>query len=411
MSKVYYNENDSKCCEWLRCLMHEGLITTGDIDGRSIKDVRADDLLGYKRAHFFGGIGGWDLALQLAGWPTSREVWTGSCPCQPFSAAGKGKGTADERHLWPEWFRLIKECRPAVIFGEQVASSAVVGKAGKGHVEFTTKELTWIDAVFDDLEGASYTCAAFDLPAAGVNAPHIRQRLFWVAYRSCERWEPGRGGDGSNERNVASTGSEHERVANSDGGRLQEYMQRNSDSSKSKEQASSWNNISGCGEDDRLANTSSSSRAQQQREPGNESRRKAGPQNTAEYPGFGSGVAYSDGRQSSDGDLQRSREHGLQSEGCGVVGLENSEHSRFEGRKSERNRASAVVSSSHWSDIEYTPCRDGKARPVKSGLCCLVDGFSARMADGTEIGKKEASRVTMLRGLGNAIVPQLVATM
>lgn len=111
--------------------------------------------------------GGWDLALQLARWPADREVWTGSCPCQPFSAAGKRRGLADERHLWPEFFRLIAWCRPPVIFGEQVASA-------DGRL--------WLSGVRAEMEALGYAVWAVDTCAAGVGAPHIRQRLYWVAY-------------------------------------------------------------------------------------------------------------------------------------------------------------------------------------------------------------------------------------
>jgi DNA (cytosine-5)-methyltransferase 1 len=142
------------------------LIAPGDVDTRSIEDVKPDDLAGYTQCHFFAGIGGWSLALRLAGWPDDRPVWTGSCPCQPFSAAGKGKGAADERHLWPAWFYLIRECRPRVVFGEQVETAIKHG---------------WLDLVQADLEGISYAVGAVGLPAAGVGAPHQRARLWFVA--------------------------------------------------------------------------------------------------------------------------------------------------------------------------------------------------------------------------------------
>jgi DNA (cytosine-5)-methyltransferase 1 len=88
--KAYYNEIDTKCCNWLQSLMDQGLIMAGKIDNRSIHDVTPDELRGYTRVGFFSGIAGWDLALQLAGWPEDKPVWHGSCPCQPFSTAGKG---------------------------------------------------------------------------------------------------------------------------------------------------------------------------------------------------------------------------------------------------------------------------------------------------------------------------------
>jgi len=169
---AYYNEIDPRAAAWLRELIRGGRVAPGDVDERSIVDVRPDDLVGYDQCHFFAGIGGWSYALRLAGWPDDRPVWTGSCPCQPFSTAGKGRGVDDERHLWPELRRLITERRPAVCFGEQVA-----GAAG----------LAWLAAVRADLEGLAYAVGAADLCAAGVGAPHIRQRIYWVADAACER--------------------------------------------------------------------------------------------------------------------------------------------------------------------------------------------------------------------------------
>ena len=163
---AYYNEFDPFAAAWLRELIKAGHIAPGDVDERSIKDVKADDLRGYTQCHFFAGIGVWSHALRSAGWSDERPVWTGSCPCQPFSAAGKGGGFDDERHLWPDFFRLIAECRPDVVLGEQVAS-----KDGLG----------WLDLVYADLEGADYAVGAVDTCAAGFGAPHIRQRLYWSA--------------------------------------------------------------------------------------------------------------------------------------------------------------------------------------------------------------------------------------
>jgi len=128
---AYYNEIDPYAAQWLRNLIAAGHIAPGDVDERSIEDVFPDELAGYTQCHFFAGIGLWSLALRKSGWPDDRPVWTGSCPCQSFSSAGKGKGFDDERHLWPAWFELIRECRPRVIFGEQVASADVIGRSNK----------------------------------------------------------------------------------------------------------------------------------------------------------------------------------------------------------------------------------------------------------------------------------------
>jgi DNA (cytosine-5)-methyltransferase 1 len=162
----YYNEFDPYAAQWLRNLIEAGHLPQGEVDTRSIKDVSASDLTGFVQCHFFAGLGGWSHALRLAGWPDDRPVWTGSCPCQPFSAAGTQKGTADDRHLWPVWFNLIRECRPGVVFGEQVEAAINHG---------------WLDLVQSDLESEGYACGAAGIPAAGVGAPHIRQRLWFVA--------------------------------------------------------------------------------------------------------------------------------------------------------------------------------------------------------------------------------------
>ena len=122
---AYYNECDPKAVEWLRELIKDGLIADGEVDTRSIVDVRPADLGGFDQCHFFAGIGGWSFALRLAGWSDDRHVWTGSCPCQPFSAAGKGDGFADERHLWPAFYWLIDQCRPRVVLANRLRARLV----------------------------------------------------------------------------------------------------------------------------------------------------------------------------------------------------------------------------------------------------------------------------------------------
>lgn len=173
---AYYSEFDPYAAQWLRNLITAGHIAPGDVDERSIEDVRPDDLRGYTQCHFFAGLGIWSFALRMAGWEDSRPVWTGSCPCQPWSVAsvaGHAKGFDDHRHLWPTWDGLITECRPRRIFGEQVASAA---------------GLKWLDAVFDDLESKDYACGAAVLTAAGSGADHVRKRIYFVSDAVCEGW-------------------------------------------------------------------------------------------------------------------------------------------------------------------------------------------------------------------------------
>lgn len=171
---AYYNEIDPFAAQWLRNLIAGGHIAPGEVDERSIEDVTPDDLRGFTQCHFFAGIGVWSHSLRLAGWPDDRPVWTGSCPCQPFSAAGKGDGFADERHLWPHFFHLISECRPQHILGEQVA-------AGNANV--------WFDLVQADLEGMDYAFGLVPFTSASIGAPHIRERAYWVAHASSGRYD------------------------------------------------------------------------------------------------------------------------------------------------------------------------------------------------------------------------------
>lgn len=194
----YYNEWDKGAAAWLRELINNKLIPYGYVDERSITEVTPSDLEGFTQCHFFAGIGGWPLALELAGVPESTRLWTGSPPCQPFSVAGQSRGFDDERHLAPVFLRLIRECKPELLFGEQVA--AAIGKH-------------WLDFVFLNLEEKGYTCGAAVLPACSVGAPHKRERLFFgaiqLANTDSERLQRERGGSDSQGwegQNIRQTG-------------------------------------------------------------------------------------------------------------------------------------------------------------------------------------------------------------
>lgn len=207
----YYNEWDKGAAAWLRELIKAGLIPNGYVDDRSITDVTPSDLEGFTQCHFFAGIGGWSYALQLAGIPASTRLWTGSPPCQPFSVAGKQLAQLDERHLAPTFMRLVAQCRPPVLFGEQVA--AAIGKH-------------WLDDLFTELEREGYACGAAVLPAASVGAPHKRDRLFFgaslgYAYRSeCASRELQRIGDKARPEQPTQSGLLGS-VANTDNARSQ----------------------------------------------------------------------------------------------------------------------------------------------------------------------------------------------
>ena len=303
---AYYNEFDTCAAAWLRELIAAGHIPPGDVDTRSIKDVSPDDLDGYDQCHFFAGIGGWPLALRMAGVPDDAPLWTGSCPCQPFSNAGKRKGTADERHLWPDWFELVRARHPVMVFGEQVA-----GKDG----------LAWLDIVSADLEGEGYAFGAVDLCAAGVGAPHIRQRLFFGA---CHR--------------------------------------------RSTMLGLGYNNRAGWI-----------------------------PRNTPAEADRCGGSAGPDG---GTGRLGHSVGAGL--EGHARHGDGGGEPGRIEANASGSTATAGAVgpgrpgpTNGFWRDADWLLCRDGRWRPVEPGTFPLADGVSGR--------------VGLLRGYGNAIVPQVAA--
>jgi DNA (cytosine-5)-methyltransferase 1 len=310
---AYYNENDPFAAAWLRNLIAGGHIIPGDVDERSIIDVRASDLKNYTQCHFFAGIGGWARALQLAEWPSDRAVWTGSCPCQPLSSAGKRSGHADKRHLWPAFCELIHECRPATIFGEQVAS-----KDGR----------EWLAGIHADLEGLGYAFGAADLCAAGTGAPHIRQRLYWVADACGER-------------------------------RQQEYRSASGDE----------------GPHGRQSNNFLTGRSQS------------------------SGMAAADGGIASDGELQRSGEHGQQPQDGGAGGMGDVQCGGREGWTITDAGAQAEIAFerrlSFWSAYDIIQCLDGKARRTGPGIFPLAHGVS--------------NRVGALRGSGNAICAPLAA--
>lgn len=340
MSGAYYNEIDPFTANWLRALIRAGHIAAGDVDERSIEDVTPNDIKHYTQCHFFAGIGGWSYALGLAGWPDDRPVWTGSCPCQPFSAAGKRAGIADERHLWPAFYHLISECGPATVFGEQVASP---------------DGLNWLDLVQADMEGAGYAFAANDICAAGLGAPHIRQRLWFVADASGEGLE----------RRIGMPERAAECAARAGGlvgGVAYAEPQHNR-----------------CGA------------------PGARGRIES----TDCRANGGMGIADGAGRIARF-ETRSPLGHGGAADATGATGAlvnASGEQEGVPGRAREPGGANhrwPDPLNGFWSGADWLGCHDGKFRPVEPGTFPLANGV--------------LGRVGRLRGYGNAIVPQVAAT-
>lgn len=332
--RAYYNEIDRYAAQWLRNLITAGHLVPGDVDERSIADVQPGDLAGYDQCHFFAGIGGWPYSLRLAGWPDEWPVWTGSCPCQPLSSAGQRKGHADERHLWPAFYRLIAERRPAIVFGEQVA-----GALGR----------EWLAGVRADLEGAGYAIGAADLCAAGVGAPHIRQRLYWLA-----------------DADAGWQGRECGGLAEPEGAAIRDSAgQRHRLRHPIRDRANGG-----------MATTE------------HDGRHAAALAGGVEPRQGKSGLRESEGLRNPSGRLGDT--------GASRLPAPEREDLRRAGRRDE-GRATAEPSSSRafWDRGELIPCLDGKVRRGQPGIFPLAHGVPDR------VGK--------LRGAGNAIVPQVAA--
>jgi DNA (cytosine-5)-methyltransferase 1 len=335
MSGAYYNEIDPHAAQWLRNLISRGLIAPGEVDERSIQDIAPAELAGFTQCHFFAGIGVWSYAMRQAGVSDDTPIWTGSCPCQSFSAAGKGSGFDDERHLWPAWQWLIAQRRPRTIFGEQVSAAVRFG---------------WLDLVFNDLEGLGYACGAMAIPACSVGAPHIRERLFFVADANSERRPINTLLRKGPEANIEAAGS---RVA----GELAD------------------------------ANGCNASAEGKQR----------------------SGKLRKQPQDSGPGELGDAKR--FSARGQPRTGIEAQGGVGVRSVSDDTGPSSAVVrpnpTNGYWANADWIGCTDGKWRPVEPGTFPLVDGSSFKLGSGSPYEGK--SRAKMLRGYGNALVAPLAA--
>lgn len=320
---AYYNDFEPTAAAWLRELIRNKLIPDGYVDERSITEVTPSDLEGFTQCHFFAGIGGWPLALRMAGVPESTRLWTGSPPCQPFSVAGESLGFDDPRHLAPAFLRLIRECRPERLYGEQVG--AAIGKH-------------WLDFVFLNLEEKGYTCGAAVLPACSVGAPHKRERLFFGAHRLAH----------------SSSFSDNKRSYNVEHGRQNQTEQT---------RVGIGVNCVANSDSERL-----------QRERGDSDPQGWEGQNIRQ-----TGLLNGAGAETDELAYSSQRGRGKERENVrrGIVGY--SEEGRPPGRGASGSDNTTGPYHGFWDDADWLGCRDGKFRPVEPGTFPLAHGIPARV--------------------------------
>ena len=389
---AYYNEFDPYCAQWLRNLIDAGHIPFGDVDERSITEIDPDEIKEYDQWHFFAGLGGWGYAARLAGIGETSGVLTGSPPCQPFSSAGKRQGYADERHLAPVWLDLVAALRPAWVFGEQVA--AAINKDN------------WLDDLLNELEKQGYATGAIVLPACGVGAPHIRQRL-WVTARlsdsndsqckgtrlpsrvesqNARPWDSGaligladaadNGHLAAENRGSIREKQKEGRVQQSERACSHGGMADTKSTRAGENQQGLWKEHGNGCKNGRLADTDALRQPRKRGGSATQSQRAS----EREQAG-GMADATDNGHLAADG--LRETVESPKPEGA----------ERFGQSARGSNHRTSSEAHTGWDDPDWLYCRDGKWRAVESGTFPLADGIPAR--------------VGRLRGYGNAIVPQV----
>lgn len=346
---AWYNEPDPFAANTLRNLIAAGHIAPGVVDTRDIREVEAYELAEFTQCHWFAGCGVWSYALRRAGWRDDEPIWSGSCPCPPFSQAGPGQTCprcgsrhnichprktghfvclscgcdrlADDRHLYPEFARIIRDGKPSIVIGEQVASS-------DGRI--------WLAAVSADMETMGYAVAGADLCSAGFDGAHIRQRNYFVGLADDDERPGTQGcslGRGSGDRSHAL-----ERPGPGSG-RFFERLANNNNNPRSQGWGECWDGADEC---------------------------------FARPLGLAGGLEHSNGGQSSTksgnagemcglSETQREPEHGaaLSLRGSGISATD----APMLGR----------------TPVDWLYCRDGKWRAVEPGTFPLVDAAPARV--------------------------------
>ena len=413
MSVNYYNEFDPKAAAWLRELIKLGAIPNGEVDERSIAEVRPGDLRGFTQCHFFAGIAGWSLGLERAGIPATRPLWSGSCPCQSFSCAGKQKGFADHRDLWPVFFDLIRECRPELVFGEQVENAVRHG---------------WLDRLYADLEGEGYACGAAVLGAHSAGADHIRQRIYWMAdaEHTERRKVDGHREDGRHREDVrrSKTCGEFGACSEVCGLAHSEHAERGTEYRLLSE-PHRRNGSGGCGFAGGVAHADLNGRREgrggfaEAGRDGSVGDGSAGGLDDAKQPGLEGHAGHV-----HDGDEPRrdgAHKAGPVAAAGRPCGLGDSEIDRSEmrahvhGQLHGQGLVKGCQPRNFWSDAEPLWCRDGKFRRAQPGIFPLAPrsprgvGYRGDPRSPQYVNATDEARVMRLKGYGNGLNAETAA--
>ena len=318
------------------------------------------------------------------------DVICGGYPCQPFSVAGRQGGEEDPRHLWPEYFRLVRELRPHYVIGENVG----------GHLRLG------LDSVLEDLDSENYTVRCFSVEAASLGAPHRRERIFWIAVSDAQSERRGgrnRGGRGAEQREFLKTkqegrtlGREVERCSELLGqegeGATTDVADAQSQLGERSESEGNQRGQSETAPGDRSGDTTDATDAHVERlerfsQLGASKRGKNKRIHAGNESGFGKGTDAAD----------------THSEGLEVGGSER-EHTSTELQASEREVDTGEQSTTEEERRETT--FESYLGGGNDGISAWLDGSWDRRIP--RVAPSNKLRVPRLKALGNAVLPQLV---
>jgi len=307
------------------------------------------------------------------------DILTAGYPCQPFSVAGKQKGTEDDRHIWPYIFRIVAQKRPTWCVFENVYGHVALG----------------LDQVLADLEAEGYACRTYIVPACGVDAPHRRDRL-WIVAHTNSKGEPD--GTINEQRMVGHT---------EDNGyqRRGEAAGREGQTHQLQQQPSVRSELSRPSED--VAHAEGEQRNERQHEI---SRKKVGKKGVRGQAGTsGQALAYADSSRQQQSNKEMARQPSKQFDSGGVQSREDVAYA-----SSDKSQGFCEGQIHGQRDIPSQLGRSGedtqRGRSTQSRLGGMAHGIPSWLDEPTDIPrtvKGVRGRADRLKGLGNAIVPQI----